>query len=938
MSTLLENISLANTFGEWVITTNDAVNEVNHIAFDDYHKTTGTLYLDDPTTGLIVSNNAVFHGTLEVGGTGSNLLVRQNGDVQGTLYLSNTNGNPLVLSANGIANVNYINIVGSGLSANVSNNMSIGGTLIVTGNTSVSANLIVTKDITANSGTFTRDLHIARNANVDNNLIVIGSIEGDSTLTIFDDVYFKKSLAVTGNTFTDVLQANTSANTRTLSVTGTAFANTLQANTSANTRTLSVTGTAFADVLQANTAANTRTLSVTGVTFTDVLQANTAANTRTLSVTGTAFANIFHANTIIESINVYSSGQSNLNSIVSNTTLAVTGTAYVNQLTSNNNIIANTGTVFTNVLSANSINFNTSIVGSGPISTTGAGSFGSMTVSGSFTITGATIYAANTFTLSDGSPFPSSPSAQYGTLRVSRNTANAEIRWDNSDKSWTMKDVDSLSYNRILSIADYAGINTSISTANTNNILYTNAQITANAVSANAVISTANTSLKSYVDNGFRTSVNTDISTANTNMKNYVDVANTSMKSYVDTANTNLKSYGDNKYLIITSSGGIQTISSDVTVTGNLIVNGTSTTINTTTIATNDSLIKLANNNIVSDSLDIGFYGTYNSTGVKYAGLFRKAADKFYLVQNVVTDPATGNTFTFSSANRSTIDANFTGGTVSGLVSAIPVADGGTGVTTSTGSGANALATSPTLVTPILGTPTSGTLTNCTGYTYANLSGTIPTWNQNTTGSSGSCTGNAATVTNGVYTTGSYANPTWITNINYSILNGTVPTWNQNTTGSAATFTSTTQNSQFNSVGVGTAGSATAGEIRATNNITAFYSDRRLKENITPINDALNKVMQISGVTFNSNALASNYGYTNKSIQVGVIAQEIEAVLPQIVVPAPFDIGQNEDGSEFSISGENYKTVQYEKIVPLLIEAIKELNLEIQELKKLSIK
>jgi hypothetical protein len=45
--------------------------------------------------------------------------------------------------------------------------------------------------------------------------------------------------------------------------------------------------------------------------------------------------------------------------------------------------------------------------------------------------------------------------------------------------------------------------------------------------------------------------------------------------------------------------------------------------------------------------------------------------------------------------------------------------------------------------------------------------------------------GNAGTVTNGVYTTGSYANPSWITSIDYSKLSGTVPTWNQNTTGSA---------------------------------------------------------------------------------------------------------------------------------------------------------
>jgi hypothetical protein len=53
----------------------------------------------------------------------------------------------------------------------------------------------------------------------------------------------------------------------------------------------------------------------------------------------------------------------------------------------------------------------------------------------------------------------------------------------------------------------------------------------------------------------------------------------------------------------------------------------------------------------------------------------------------------------------------------------LPVAGGGTGVTTSTGSGANALATSPTLVTPLLGTPTSGNLSNCTAYPFASLTG-----------------------------------------------------------------------------------------------------------------------------------------------------------------------------------------------------------------------
>ena len=134
----------------------------------------------------------------------------------------------------------------------------------------------------------------------------------------------------------------------------------------------------------------------------------------------------------------------------------------------------------------------------------------------------------------------------------------------------------------------------------------------------------------------------------------------------------------------------------------------------------------------------------------------------------------------------------------------------------------------------------------------------------------------------------------------------------------------TTNGLQSNSFGVGTAPSSTAGEIRATKNITAYFSDERLKENIRSIPSALSKLLTLRGVTYNSNELAEQYGYTDKKEQVGVIAQDVEAVLPQIVVPAPFDIAQDEDGNEYSKSGENYKTVQYDKLVPLLIEAIKE--------------
>lgn len=139
---------------------------------------------------------------------------------------------------------------------------------------------------------------------------------------------------------------------------------------------------------------------------------------------------------------------------------------------------------------------------------------------------------------------------------------------------------------------------------------------------------------------------------------------------------------------------------------------------------------------------------------------------------------------------------------------------------------------------------------------------------------------------------------------------------------------------QISSLGVGTAASGTSGEIRATNAVTSYYSDERLKTDITEISGALDKVMQLRGVTFRANELAESYGYTSDKEQVGVIAQDVEKVLPQIVVPAPFDIMQLQEGIEISRSGENYKTVHYDKLVPLLIQAIKEQQVMIEELQK----
>lgn len=145
-------------------------------------------------------------------------------------------------------------------------------------------------------------------------------------------------------------------------------------------------------------------------------------------------------------------------------------------------------------------------------------------------------------------------------------------------------------------------------------------------------------------------------------------------------------------------------------------------------------------------------------------------------------------------------------------------------------------------------------------------------------------------------------------------------------------------------LGVGNSGSTTAdlvtfssgvvsvtGEVRATTTVTAYYSDERLKENIVDIPNALEKVTQLRGVTYEPNAIAESFGF-KKEPQVGVLAGDVQKVLPEAIKPAPFDVMLFE-GKEMSRSGENYRTVQYEKLVPLLVQAIKELKEEVDRLK-----
>ncbi len=117
------------------------------------------------------------------------------------------------------------------------------------------------------------------------------------------------------------------------------------------------------------------------------------------------------------------------------------------------------------------------------------------------------------------------------------------------------------------------------------------------------------------------------------------------------------------------------------------------------------------------------------------------------------------------------------------------------------------------------------------------------------------------------------------------------------------------------------------GALTIRGSLTQNASDRRLKNNIQNISNALNKISQLNGITFTWDTNIYDVGRIN---DIGVIAQEVQEILPDAVALAPFDTDHVNGGS---LSGENYLTVYYEKLIPLLIEGIKELKAEIEILK-----
>jgi len=422
-----------------------------------------------------------------------------------------------------------------------------------------------------------------------------------------------------------------------------------------------------------------------------------------------------------------------------------------------------------------------------------------------------------------------------------------------------------------------------------------------------------------------------------------------------DVSLTNLNSY------TASLQAGIQMTGSTVSFLGNIVVYGTQSVINSQNVSISDNILYLSPTASIDN--DLGVVGHYNDGTYRHAGIFMDASDGHtWKVFNGLQDETSaqvdvnGTGFTladfkagaftgtsFNGIHNGTINA--TNGVVSGSSQIIGILDS---LNTYTGSNDTTNTTQNSRLDQ-LSTASGSAITrlNALEIETANLeafSSSALTRLSNLEG-----TDISITLTGDVTGTGTITN---LANVSFattiaanSVALGTDTTGNYMsdlTAGTGVTIThtpaegsnatiaigqsvATSSNVQFNSLGVGMAASATAGRIDASGDIVAYStSDRNFKENITPIPNALEKISKISGNTYDwKEDMKEYHGFEGND--VGVIAQEIEAILPQLVTT-------RETG---------YKAVKYDKLVALLIEGIKEqqtqihsLTLEIEKLKE----
>lgn len=899
MANTVSILSYGNTFGELVTTLNAVSRENNALAANNYTKDSGTLFLNDTGLGLQVANNAVIEGGLQAnyGNFDTNLRI------QNQLYLTNT--------ALGLVNFGQANVYGllfanaSGNSIVSTNNITVGGNTFITGNIYSSNNLV-----------------IAGRTNIGGITTIMGTVNVANTMLVTQNSY------VQSTTVSNKIVANTSTQTPLSIVTDTLDVSLGLGQFNLSTTNTAIVASGYIDTLQSNTLINA------AFTNTNTLYAQTLTTPRA-NVTGIVDAN---------------SASAFLNNVVVNNEFNVHGNFVISGET-----VYNSNTFTLNA--GSSIGMNSTYLVNRGISGANAGIRWNETQgywdlndvdTGSYYRLLTTQQINNTLTSTSTSLTASANVAN--TLNTLLNNANNYLQlavvtagsYGNSAFARANAAFDSANNVAPQIAPAYGRANAAYDRANTaaNTFVGTTGQISP----TNGSISLSSNNGMTIVGSGNTLFINApqalgtlDNPTFNTlTLRNPLDVTQggTGAQDNV-TALQNLlpTTVGVPAGYVLSTTGGLGASFSWASAPSGGGGGGGSLG---TKIQTNRLVYTAAQNQ--RDFTTPTYEAGSGQLRVYVNGVRQYMADYTELTTTSVrmnTALNSGDTVMVE------VDGFFE---YTYYANTIPFTAPYGGIVASANTVQLAIESIETRKAPLsspsfIGVPTAPKAGLTTSNTQIASTSWVTEWANSGYTLAHSITGNAGSVTNGVYTNGSYSNPDWLTitkakvgldsvdntadrNKNVNIAN----TANVAVTASAVTGVTlqsglgTTSSTQFGSLGVGTAATGTSGEIRATNNITAYYnaSDKRLKENLTPLVGALQKLDGINVYHF-------NYIARPEQQMLGVIAQELMQVYPELVYETvPLDEGTGLDKAY---------AVNYSLLSVVLLQSIKELKAEVEELK-----